>query len=201
MTTHFSEVPALPVVIPLGLVLFGLLLWRLHAKRRFTWPRAAVAAALSVYAAGVVANTVFPIFLDKPDTGEPWTPYLALVPFYDYEVGDALMNMAVFLPLGMLIPLLLRRPTWGKVLAVAAAASLTIEIAQLAAQGLFDGGHIADVNDFLFNVIGGALGYGLLILLTRNSRLARVIDHFRWTPAQVKKISRLEGAEAASAPS
>ncbi|CAH0217285.1 hypothetical protein SRABI76_02418 [Microbacterium oxydans] len=191
-SVSFSEVPALPVVVPLGLALFTVLLWRLRATRRFTAPRAAVAAALSVYAAGVIANTVFPIFLDKPDTGVPWTPHIALIPFADYEVSDALMNMAVFLPLGMLIPLLLSRPTWAKVIAIAAAASLGIEASQLAAQGMFDGGHIADINDFLSNVIGGALGYGLLWLLTRSPRLSRFVEHFRWTPSAGQAVAASE---------
>jgi glycopeptide antibiotics resistance protein len=175
----FGEVSALPVVVPLGLVLFALLLWRLHARRLLSLPRSAVAGALAVYAAGVMANTVFPIFLRAPDRG-PWSPGLALIPFYDYEVADAVMNTLVFLPLGMLIPLLLSRPTWWRVLAVAVAVSLTIEVTQLAAQGLFGGGHIADVNDVLFNIAGGALGYALFRFLRRVPGFAGFIDRFRW---------------------
>ena len=184
VTPQYIEVPALPVVIPLGLALFGLLLWRLSATRRFTIPRAAVAVALSVYAAGVVANTVFPIFVATAGGGEPVTPYIALIPFSDYEANDALMNIGVFVPLGMLIPLMLKRPTWGRVLTIVVAASLAIEVTQYAAQGLFGGGHITDINDFIFNVIGGALGYGILLLLARSSRLGRVIDQFRWRASE-----------------
>ncbi|SDQ89420.1 VanZ family protein [Microbacterium sp. cf332] len=182
MSDPFGEVPVLPVVVPLGLVVFVILLVTLSARRRLTLPRMAVAAALAVYAAGIVGNTVFPIFLDKPDSGGPWTPGLSLLPFVDYEVEDALTNMLVFVPLGILIPLLLARPTWLKVVGAAALTSLGVESAQLAAQAFFAGGHIADINDFLSNVAGGAIGYGVLTLLARVPVLSRLIDPFRWSP-------------------
>ncbi|MDD7961950.1 VanZ family protein [Microbacterium thalli] len=182
MSNPFAEVPVLPVVIPFGVVVFAVLLVVLRARRIVTLPRAAVAAAVAVYAAGIVGNTIFPIFLDKPDSGLPWTPGLALVPFVDYEIDDALMNALVFVPLGILIPLMLARPTWLKVVGAAAITSATVESLQLAAQAFFAGGHIADINDFLSNVAGGALGYGLLLLLARVPALTRLIDLFRWSP-------------------
>jgi glycopeptide antibiotics resistance protein len=180
MNNPFDAVPVLPVVIPLGLALFVVLLWRLRAKGLFSAPRSAVAAALAVYAAGITANTVFPIYLNNADGGEPWTPWLALIPFHDYEVGDAAMNVAVFLPLGLLVPLVLTRPSWWKILATVMLTSLGIEITQLVAQGVFAGGHIADINDFIFNTVGGALGYGLFKLLTLIPGLNPLIVRFRW---------------------
>jgi glycopeptide antibiotics resistance protein len=176
----FGEVSALPVASPLGIALFGLLVWRLYARRRLTLARAAVAAALSIYAAGIVGNTIFPIYLSSPGSHEPWTPHVALIPFFDYEVVDALTNIAVFAPLGLLIPLLLARPTWAKVVSIAAAASLAIELSQLAVQGPLGGGHIADINDFIFNTIGGALGYGAFVLFARIPRMRTIINRFRW---------------------
>ena len=185
MDNPFSQVPVLPVVIPLGLVVFAILVWRGRVLRSFSLPRVAVAAALAVYASGIVANTVFPIYLDKPDHAEAWTPYVALIPFADYELSDALMNVAVFVPLGMLIPLVLARPTWWKVSSIALAVSMVIEVAQLAVQGLFRGGHIADVSDLICNAAGGALGYAILLALAAIPGVSRLIDRFRWTtPAQ-----------------
>lgn len=189
MDNPFGALPVLPIVAPLGLLLFLLLLGRLHARGRFSLPRAAVALALSIYAAGVVANTVFPIFLNAPDSGEPWQPAVALVPFADYEIDDALMNIGVFLPLGMLIPLLMARPTWARVVLTAAGASLAIELAQFVADLFFAGGHISDVNDFLSNVAGGAIGYGLFVVASRVPVLARVIDRFRWAGAPEERIA------------
>ena len=157
-----------------------ILVLRLRARRLLSLPRVAVAAALSIYVAGIVANTIFPIFLDAPGSDEPWSPSVALVPFVDYEVEDALINVAVFVPLGVLIPLLVTRPRWRTVLAISARASLAIELLQLAAQRLFGGGHIADVNDFIFNVTGAALGYVLFLLVVCSPGGTALVDRFRW---------------------
>jgi glycopeptide antibiotics resistance protein len=177
----FGKVPVLPVVIPLGGVLFLVLLAVLRSRRRFSLPRAAVAAVLAIYTGGVVANTVFPIFLDWPKTAGADPLPLALVPFRDYELADAVTNVLVFLPLGMLVSLLLPRPSWWRVLLVVAATSLAIEGLQFLAADLAAGGHIADVNDWLFNILGGAVGFGLFTLLARSPAPAAVIDRFRWS--------------------
>ncbi|SCX56777.1 VanZ like family protein [Klenkia marina] len=179
----FRQVPVLPVVVPLGAVVLALLLWSLHRSGRWSVPRAAVAVALSVYAAGIVANTVFPVFLDKPGADVPWTEYLVLDPTTEYEVSDAVMNVLVFVPLGVLVALVLARPSWLRVVAVVTAASLAIEVTQYLTAHLLGGGHIADVHDLLFNVAGGALGLGLLQLASRLPGLAGFVDRFRWQPA------------------
>ncbi|MCL9666464.1 VanZ family protein [Curtobacterium albidum] len=179
----FGEVPALPVALVVGVVAFLVQLLVLLPSRRFTWPRGAVAAALAVYVAGIFANTVLPIFLDRPPQLQPWTPKLALIPFSDYEVMDAVTNVIVFAPLGILIPLLMRRPSWAKVVLTAAAVSLAIELLQIVTDGLFGGGHVADVNDFLWNTLGGAVGHAIFVVLSRTPGLSRLVELFRWHPA------------------
>lgn len=179
----FGEVPALPVALVVGVVAFLVQLLVLLPSRRFTWPRGAVAAALAVYVAGIFANTVLPIFLDRPPQLQPWTPKLALIPFSDYEVMDAITNVIVFAPLGILIPLLMRRPSWAKVVLTAAAVSLAIELLQIVTDGLFGGGHVADVNDFLWNTLGGAVGHAIFVVLSRTPGLSRLVELFRWHPA------------------
>jgi len=177
----FRQVPVLPVVVPLAAVLLGVLLAVLHRRDRLTVPRAAVAVALCVYAAGVVANTVFPVFLDKPARHAPWAAALHLVPVAGYEVADALMNILVFVPVGILVPLVLVRASAVRVVAVGAAFSLLIEVTQLVTANLLGGGHVADINDLLSNVAGAALGLGLLRLATRVPALDRFADRFRWS--------------------
>ncbi|WP_433585589.1 VanZ family protein [Microbacterium hydrocarbonoxydans] len=188
MSDPFEQIPVLPVVVPLGILVFGLLLWRLVARRIFSVPRALVAAALAVYAAGIVGNTVFPIYLHPLTGGDEWTPGLALVPFADYEWEDATMNILIFVPLGMLVVLLLATPSWWKVLLVVVGTSGGIETLQLAAQRYFAGGHIADVNDLLSNIVGGMLGYALLVVLSRVPVLSGVIGRFRWTSSPSRDL-------------
>ena len=187
----FVEVPMLPIVIPFGIVIFLVLIWVLRSRGRVTLARASVAAVLAVYAGGVLANTVFPIFL-RVGTGfydgpRPFPLYL--VPFADYGLEDALINIAVFVPLGGLVPLLIARPSWWKVLAIVAGASLAIELAQMATARLAFSGHLADINDWLTNILGGLIGYGLFVLLTRSKTIAGFVQHFRW-PARERADSQ-----------
>lgn len=176
----FKEVPVLPVVVPLAAAIFVALLWQLHRRDRLSAPRAVVAFVLCVYAAGVVANTVFPIFLDMPTSAGPWSAHLEVVPLAGYEVADAVMNILVFVPLGVLVSLIVGSTPWWRALAVAAALSLAIEVTQLVTAHLLGGGHIADLNDLVFNVVGAALGVGLLALLSRVPGAAALVDRFRW---------------------
>lgn len=176
----FHQVPVLPVVVPVAAATFAALLWSLQRRERLSTPRAAVALVLCVYLAGVVANTVFPIFVDKPSSDQPWSSHLALVPFVDYESADAVMNVLVFVPLGMLVPLFLGRASWGRVLALGALLSLMIEVTQYTTAHLVGGGHVADVNDLLSNITGAALGYALFAALSRPPAAGPVIDTFRW---------------------
>lgn len=176
----FREVPVLPVVLPVAVLAFLLLLWRLRRRGRLTVPRAAVAAALCVYLGGIIANTVFPVYVGRPAADVPWSTFLNLVPLADYEAADALLNIALFVPLGMLVSLVLARPSWWRVLSTTAAVSLAIEVTQYVTANVLGGGHIADVDDLVSNAVGGALGYLLLVTATRVPALRGLVDRFRW---------------------
>lgn len=176
----FGEVPVLPVVVPLAAVLLVALLWTLRRRGLLTVPRSAVAVVLCVYAAGIVANTVFPIYLDAPASDRRWRDYLVLSPLEHYEVADAVMNVLVFVPVGLLVPLILGRASWWRVIVVSGALSLTIEATQLVTATSLGGGHVADIHDLLSNVAGGLLGYGIFGLLLRSSAAAALIEPYRW---------------------
>lgn len=176
----FHQVPVLPVVIPAAAVVLAALLWSLRRGGRLTAPRAAVALVLCVYVAGVLANTLFPVYTDKPAGTAPWSAHLALVPFADYEVADAVMNVLVFVPVGVLVPLLVARARWWTAVVVSAGFSLVIEVTQYLTAHLLGGGHIADVNDLLCNIAGGTLGYLLLSALVRVPSAGALVDRFRW---------------------
>jgi glycopeptide antibiotics resistance protein len=192
----FREVPVLPAVIPVAAAVFLALVWRLHRRGLLTVARVAVAFALCVYAAGVVANTVFPIFLDMPGGNVEWNAPLVVVPTVDYEFADAVTNVLIFVPVGMLVPLLVARASWWRVVAAGAVFSLAIEVTQFVTAHLLGGGHIADVNDLLSNTVGGALGFGLFSLLVRVPRAAALIDRFRWAEPD-RSVGKVRDGQAA----
>ncbi|MBW0252873.1 VanZ family protein [Cellulomonas sp. PS-H5] len=185
----FRQVPVLPVVLPLAAAALAALLGSLRRRGRLTAPRALVALALCVYLAGVVANTVFPIYLDKPVGDASWTSQAVLVPFADYEVADALMNVAVFVPLGILLALVLERSSWWRPVVAAAGVSLVIEVVQLLSTHLLGSGHVADVNDLLWNVVGGAAGVAVLAVAARVPVTRGHVERFRWDAAPAPAIA------------
>ena len=119
-STLYAQVPVLPVVVPIAAAAMALFTWHLRRSGLLSLPRVAVALALCVYVAGVLANTLFPIYLDKPARSAPWDVYINLTPLAGYEVADAVMNICVFVPLGVLLAFAVPRWTWRRVLVAAA---------------------------------------------------------------------------------
>jgi hypothetical protein len=171
----WDQVPVLPVVVPLGVLVLAVLLWRLHRRGALTLPRAAVGAVVAVYVAGVVANSLFPVFLGKPATLS-WWQVPDLVPVAGYEVRDLLENVAVFVPLGVLLPLVARVRSLPAVVVRGFLISLAIELLQWVNAVTVQGGHAPDVNDLASNTLGALLGYlvfRVALLLPAAARLAR----------------------------
>ena len=161
MPTTDQEVPALPVVVPLAVLALAVLLWRLHRRGALTALRAAVGAALCGYGAGIVANTLLPIHLDRGTTGTPWWRSANLTPLAGTEWADMAQNVVVFLPLGVLLPFVAPARSAGRALLGGFLVSLTMEALQFVNAVTGHGGHIADVNDLLANTLGALVGYGV----------------------------------------
>ena len=67
---------------------------------------------------------------------------------------DALLNMAIFIPIGFCSSVFLRYPKWLKILLLSISLSCTIELSQfLLSRGW------CDTNDVMNNSIGGLIGY------------------------------------------
>ncbi|UZN03758.1 VanZ family protein [Cellulomonas sp. S1-8] len=170
------------VVAPLTAVALGLLLWRLHRRGGMTVLRVLVGVALCVYVAGIVANTVLPIYLDKPDSDMPWHAYLNLTPLADTEVADMVRNVVVFVPFGVLLPLVTGTRSVVRVVLSGFLLSLLMETAQLVNALVANGGHVADVNDLLANTLGAPIGYALLRLGERVPGVRDVVRAATWPP-------------------
>ncbi len=119
---------------------------------------------LFLYAASVIGVTIFPIRVHPASywTGEPWWTVLRWVPG-DVDAPSFVLNVIMFLPLGVLLPLL--RPALDdlrRLALVAAAASLAIEVTQFLLGIAVGSRRTVDVNDLIANTAGAVLG--LLIL-------------------------------------
>jgi glycopeptide antibiotics resistance protein len=79
-------------------------------------------------------------------------------------VRNARGNLLLFIPLGILLPLVWRRLRFWKGLQIAIAVSCSIELLQYVSRA-WGSYRTADVNDFILNVLGAGLGLGLVSLL------------------------------------
>ncbi|MCD2257017.1 VanZ family protein [Agrilactobacillus fermenti] len=73
-------------------------------------------------------------------------------------------NILWFIPFGIGLPILMRRPTFAKVLLLGIMTSISIEVFQF----LLHTG-ITDIDDVIFNTVGTVIGFGLYRLFKRHS--------------------------------
>ncbi|MEV6841899.1 VanZ family protein [Actinoplanes sp. NPDC051411] len=153
----------LPTVLGPGWALLVLIAYpfTLLAMRRRDLRRVALTGALYLYTTAVIAVTMFPIRVVPSSwrAGEHWWDVLRLIPFVVPPVGFAL-NIVMFMPLGVLLPLLwprtgtVRRIFWWSL-----AASATIEFSQLAMWVVLGNRRMWDVNDLYSNSVGAVFGF------------------------------------------
>lgn len=179
VTITHQEVPTL-IVVPLGLAALAVMAWLLHRRSALTVPRLVASAVVCVYGAGIVANTLLPIYLGETGPRPPWSAFLNRVPLADTEPIDMLRNVLVFLPLGVLLPIIARVDSALRVLIYGFLLSLTMELLQLVNAVTGHGGHIADVNDLLANTLGAALGYGIFRVSLLLPPVARLASAMTW---------------------
>ncbi len=79
-------------------------------------------------------------------------------------VRNARGNLLLFIPFGILLPLIWRRLRFWNGLQIAIAVSCSIELLQYVSRA-WGSYRTADVNDFILNVLGAGLGLGLVLLL------------------------------------
>ncbi|MDH3250707.1 MAG: VanZ family protein [Acidimicrobiia bacterium] len=147
-------------------------MWRITLwQRRSRDPiREAALAVLLLWSLAVVRLTLFPLKIVLYDwhasiNAVPFASMLQLVTETNPTVAryNILGNIALFVPFGVLLPLLFDRlRTLLPVLWRVAVISGTIELAQLASRA-----RATDVDDVILNSVGAALGFALYTLMAR----------------------------------
>ena len=96
-------------------------------------------------------------------------------PFWSYNkpelIAENLMNVVIFIPVGALAGVALRRMTWKKVLMIGLCLSVGIEVLQFVFMKGF-----SEVDDVMHNTIGCLIGYGLYAFFSeRTIRIAHFL--------------------------
>ena len=181
-----------PFLITSAIAVSGWLVFRLYRRRtpkhRVSFARELLLLTVVVYLAGLVTATLTPNRSDRllaagrggielrPNI-EALTCASAILSrgskTPDFCAYNAKGNLALFFPLGILIPLIWRRLSFLKGILIAIALACSIEVAQYlsSAWGSY---RAADVNDVILNVFGACIGLALMspLRLLRGSRPA-----------------------------
>jgi glycopeptide antibiotics resistance protein len=122
--------------------------------------RFVMAVLLSLYAAAVVAVTMFPITPHPASywAGEPWWTMVHYIPFV-VDAPSFVLNVIMFVPFGVLVPLRWPRTdsVW-RLLGCAGGASAVIELTQLIMGLTIGSRRTVDVNDLIANTAGALVG-------------------------------------------
>ncbi|MDY7083576.1 MAG: VanZ family protein [Actinomycetota bacterium] len=170
------EVPALPILIPLGVVLMVLASVVAH-RRRVTAPGPLFAAWVAGwYAVAVVGATMLPLRIAwGPEAGGPELYRFLLVPVLTMRVDDFILNIIMTVPLAAALRVVAGIRDRRRVVLIGFLISLSIETIQGLLLVFLHGDRWADVNDLMANTLGAWLGW---LIVVRGKGVARTLD--RW---------------------
>lgn len=130
----------------------GLLLYFMYLKKsgkQQTPHHIVIAFIFCYYIIGILTMTGISSFKE-------FAPRIVLIPFVDMIRGplDTILNVILFFPLGMFLPLLYKKYNRiGRIALTSFLLSLSIELVQMFGMGA------TDINDLITNVVGACLGY------------------------------------------
>jgi glycopeptide antibiotics resistance protein len=125
-------------------------------------PRYILGLLLTEYLVVLLSSTVFFRTFKKHNSGHNFNllwSYDAISEGGERLVLEIIMNVVVFVPVGMLLPCAFRSMTWWKVVLIGGGISTIIELLQL----LYKRG-FSEVDDVMHNTIGCLMGYGIYSL-------------------------------------
>jgi glycopeptide antibiotics resistance protein len=179
-------IPALPVLLPLGLVLMGVSVAVLRSRNALTPWRVAATWLASWYAVAVLGATMLPLDLDwGPYAGDPQLFRIILVPILEMRPDDFVLNTIMTLPLALVLRLAFGIADRGRVVLIGFLGSLTIETTQAVLVLVLHGNRWADVNDLCSNTLGALLGWYALQHLLRYDRARKLIERASTNPEPV----------------
>jgi glycopeptide antibiotics resistance protein len=191
-TSYGELAEVVQALVPLVLTAFVAMAYRLQRVGAATAPRLVASAGVCGYGAGVLKSMLLPMPIAVGagrDGFESWRLFVNLTPVVtglDDPIG-LVLNVALFVPLGVLLPLLLRAPSVGRVVVTAFLVSMAIELLQLGTGVTVSIGRIADVDDLIANTAGALLGYAVFRTACLLPGADRVIAAATWPSAALRR--------------
>lgn len=172
-------IPYSPVVI-LPLMALASILMLARLRGRMTALRVFAALAAAVYAVAAFAKVLLPFEIvvgSARDDLMPWTVFVELMPLSSWADDPAgiILNTLLFVPFGILLPLVTPIRSFGRIIGAGALTSLGIEVVQFVLDVTISTGRVFEVDDLLANTLGAAIGALVYVAATRIPPLRRVI--------------------------
>jgi glycopeptide antibiotics resistance protein len=148
----------------LGAYVVTVLICVVRGRPRMARGRFTTITIFFLYALSVTAVTVFPIHRRPPGywAGEPWWTVIHWIPFV-VDAPSFVLNIVMFVPFGVLVPLLWRSlDSWRRLALCALSVSSVIELIQFVLGVTLGSRRTVDINDLISNTAGALLG--LLVL-------------------------------------
>ncbi len=169
---------AMAAALPVYLIVRVALLALRRKKQPRNWPRELALCFFSLCLVGLFSQTLLVegYMLERGQARAVWWSQFNLVPFrifadsveqirrvnnYGYFIVNFFGNIAMFLPIGLFLPMLCPKCSFGKTLLIGLGISLLIELCQIPL------GRGTDIDDLWLNTLGAALGYALFLLALR----------------------------------
>ena len=149
--------------------------WKREAQLLLVYICLVVVARFTFCPFGKVDGQIQPLLFDPAQMFPPRVNLVPLMHLLDYLImGEAVLNtvgnIAMFVPIGIIWPLVFRKlDNHKKVIASGMGLSLCIEILQLP---FFD--RVTDIDDLILNSLGFLMGYGIYLLAKKCMKKASV---------------------------
>lgn len=177
------EVPTLAILLPFFVAAASLVLLHLRRSGAATPPRLFIGLTACAYGAAVLYEVLLPFTLvlgPARSTLMPWHVFVQLVPITSLAVDPSgiILNIELFVPFGLLVPLVTPVRGLWRVAFLALLVSLGIETLQFLLDLTVSTGRVADIDDVIGNVTGALVGvviYRLMMLIPFAPRIASVL--------------------------
>ena len=170
-------IPALPVLLPLGVILMIGSVVLLHRRRMLSVRRLGAAWLAGWYAVAVFGATMLPMRLAwGPGAGYFEPDRLTLEPVVGMRPLDFLLNIVMTVPLAAALHVVFGVRDVRRVVLIGFSVSLAVELTQALLGFTLHGNRWADVNDLMANTLGAYFGWVVWRRLMRSARFRRAVE-------------------------
>jgi glycopeptide antibiotics resistance protein len=180
-------VPALPILLPLGVLLMAVSWFLLRRRGLLTPVRLAACWLAGWYAVAVLGATFLPMHLSPGSAPELFR--INPIPLYDVRPSDFVLNVVMTLPFAGVLHVLFGIRDKIQVIRLGLLLSASIEITQSVLFLTVHDNRWAEANDLISNVLGVYLGYLAFATLLRSDNFRALIGRAELRPG----LARLPG--------